>query len=257
MSRTCTKCNLPETPDRPFKPRENCCKECKKQYLKQYRQNEDVRAREKLNYAEWRAKNSDKTKLSHVKDLYYLRLSVLSYYSGGTLQCALCPESRLAALQVDHIYGGGKKHKAQLGGADGTLFFRWLKQNNFPDGYRILCANCNIREYLKSRILSIAPKAILQRKYRRRIKLKMMSALGGICKCGCVDLDVLTIHHINNDGKVHRDRVGKGSSTSFYKSILRSNDFTGLECMCFSCNDALESNYLIDFPRLSSHHVEC
>ncbi len=45
-------------------------------------------------------------------------------------------------LSVDHINGGGRKHREKLGG--GTAFFLWLKEKGFPkDEYRLLCMNCN------------------------------------------------------------------------------------------------------------------
>ena len=25
----------------------------------------------------------------------------------------------------------------------GTKFYRWLKRNNFPEGFQVLCFNCN------------------------------------------------------------------------------------------------------------------
>lgn len=55
--------------------------------------------------------------------------------------CVCCGETRTEFLTVDHVNGGGTKHRKDLGG--GTKFFQWLKDNNFPEGYRILCMNCN------------------------------------------------------------------------------------------------------------------
>jgi hypothetical protein len=45
-------------------------------------------------------------------------------------------------LQIDHIDGGGRKHYEEMGGGGGRLY-RWLLENNFPAGFRILCANHN------------------------------------------------------------------------------------------------------------------
>lgn len=54
--------------------------------------------------------------------------------------CACCSESRYEFLAIDHIEGGGKRHRIQIRiGLD-----RWLVKNSFPDGYRILCHNCNM-----------------------------------------------------------------------------------------------------------------
>lgn len=67
------------------------------------------------------------------------RLAVLTYYSGGTPRCACCGEARLEFLSIDHIHGGGKKHIQEIG----FNLVRWLKANGLPDGYRVLCHNCN------------------------------------------------------------------------------------------------------------------
>ena len=59
--------------------------------------------------------------------------------------CACCNEPHLRFLTVDHINGGGNKQRKTIG--QGRLY-QWLIKNNFPDGYQILCFNCNAgREY--------------------------------------------------------------------------------------------------------------
>lgn len=68
------------------------------------------------------------------------RLLVLGHYSKGKMKCALCNEKRYECLTVDHINGGGYRHKQQI--HHGHLY-RWLMQHGFPEGYRILCWNCN------------------------------------------------------------------------------------------------------------------
>lgn len=55
--------------------------------------------------------------------------------------CICCGESEIEFLTVDHIAGGGRKHRQEVG--SGTKFYRWLKVNNYPDGFQILCMNCN------------------------------------------------------------------------------------------------------------------
>lgn len=44
-------------------------------------------------------------------------------------------------LQVDHINGGGNQHRRQIK----TDIYSWLINNNFPLGYRLLCANHNCK----------------------------------------------------------------------------------------------------------------
>jgi hypothetical protein len=71
------------------------------------------------------------------------RLEVLEYYGGKPPTCFCCGESTYEFLSVDHINGGGNKHRQELmAGSRGTV--RWLKREGFPDGYRVLCHNCNL-----------------------------------------------------------------------------------------------------------------
>lgn len=67
-----------------------------------------------------------------------LKDGIFDHY-GRTCEC--CGEGRWEFLTIDHINGGGTKHRKVLGG--GTSFFKWLRDNNYPPEYRILCINCN------------------------------------------------------------------------------------------------------------------
>lgn len=68
-----------------------------------------------------------------------MRTTVLTHYGG---KCECCGEDEPLFLTVDHINGGGKKHRQEIGGG-GFYLHRWLIKNNFPEGFRILCFNCN------------------------------------------------------------------------------------------------------------------
>jgi hypothetical protein len=43
-------------------------------------------------------------------------------------------------LQIDHVNNDGKQHRKVIG--QGRTYF-WLKKNNFPSDFQVLCANCN------------------------------------------------------------------------------------------------------------------
>lgn len=60
----------------------------------------------------------------------------------GGYRCFCCGETAWQFLTIDHIKGGGQKHRREIsGGAKGI--YRWLKKNNYPPGFRVLCYNCN------------------------------------------------------------------------------------------------------------------
>jgi len=67
------------------------------------------------------------------------RYEVLKHYGGEPPKCACCGEDRFEFLSIDHINGGGKQHIKSIG----YNLARWLKKNHYPEGYRVLCHNCN------------------------------------------------------------------------------------------------------------------
>lgn len=74
-----------------------------------------------------------------------LKQEVFGAYGG--VKCSKCGfDADLDVLQIDHINGGGTKHLKEIGRA---RLYNWLKKNNFPPGYRVLCSNCNFSDGLK------------------------------------------------------------------------------------------------------------
>ena len=70
-----------------------------------------------------------------------MRIDALNNYSDGTEpHCMCCGEKEIKFLCIDHINGGGVKHRKQIKGGN---IYLWLKKNNYPSGFRTLCHNCN------------------------------------------------------------------------------------------------------------------
>ena len=46
------------------------------------------------------------------------------------------------ALTLDHIYGNGKNHREKYGLKSGRETYQWIKNNHFPEGFQVLCRNC-------------------------------------------------------------------------------------------------------------------
>jgi hypothetical protein len=70
-----------------------------------------------------------------------LKDKIFDHY-GRVCSCSGCGEARQEFLTIDHINGGGKKHRQEIGGG-GKKLHRWLIKNNFPKEFRTLCFNCN------------------------------------------------------------------------------------------------------------------
>lgn len=64
------------------------------------------------------------------------RAWVFSYYDN---KCAKCGETDWRCLSIDHVNGGGRRHKKQEGF---DSIYRWLLQQGFPQGFQLLCMNC-------------------------------------------------------------------------------------------------------------------
>lgn len=79
-----------------------------------------------------------RTREMHRVKAHRLKLRVISAYGG---KCICCEETELAFLNIDHIDGGGCEHRSEVG--SGTRFYYWLQRNGFPEGFQVLCANCN------------------------------------------------------------------------------------------------------------------
>ena len=71
---------------------------------------------------------------------------VFKHYGG--YKCVCCGETEPLFLTMDHINGGGRKHRRLVtNGKGGVHFYKWLKKNNYPNEYQILCFNCNSGRY--------------------------------------------------------------------------------------------------------------
>lgn len=74
------------------------------------------------------------------------RLGALNAYSDGDPKCACCGERTVEFLTIDHINGNGAAHRRELEAQNvgpGTGFYLWLKSNGYPNGFQVLCYNCN------------------------------------------------------------------------------------------------------------------
>lgn len=80
-----------------------------------------------------------------------LKLEVLEAYGGAV--CAVCGETDLDLLQLDHVEGGGRQHRRELDTSGGYEFYLRLKSDGFPQipPMQVLCANHNIKAYADGR----------------------------------------------------------------------------------------------------------
>lgn len=91
----------------------------------------------------WRAANLERSREIQKTHRDGLRWEALTTYSSNPPCCACCGEEHLEFLTLDHTEGGGNEERRAGGHRGGTAQYRWLRKHGWPEGYRVLCWNCN------------------------------------------------------------------------------------------------------------------
>lgn len=119
--------------------------EYKKKYMAWYR----AKHRKHINKMarKWKREHPQRVRQRNIEERNRLKVDVFSHYSKGKIRCNRCGYSKdIRALELDHVEDSGNSHRTEVLGdyhRAGTTFYRWLKKNNYPKGFQVLCANCN------------------------------------------------------------------------------------------------------------------
>lgn len=68
------------------------------------------------------------------------KMDIFNAYGGP--KCTCCGETLVDGLSIDHVAGDGAEKRKEMGDG-GTRLYQWLKKNNYPPGYQVLCFTCN------------------------------------------------------------------------------------------------------------------
>jgi hypothetical protein len=162
-------------------------------------------------------KEHNKKHLKEYKREYRLnnKLRVLEHYSNGAMACAVCGKKNINFLTVDHINGGGCRHRREVN-AD---MLYWLERKYrttgiWPKGYQVLCANHNFIKKFEEN--GYAPNN--QTLAIGRLIIEIRHLLGEKCEiCGFEDARALHIDHVNGGGL---EELRSFSGTyAYYKNI--------------------------------------
>ena len=101
-----------------------------------------IRPRKNFHEGLSQTKESRKVKVQQLKKDVFTVYS--KRHSNSNIPCCRCCglDEHLDFLTVDHI-DGRKTRPRKEQGLLGANLNRWLRKNNYPDGFQILCFNCN------------------------------------------------------------------------------------------------------------------
>ncbi len=118
-----------------------------KERWNKYRKEWESRNREKINEQKrgryWANREKEIIRVMEGNKRQYrkLRLEAIEKYGG---KCVCCGEDRIQFLCIHHIEGGGRKHREELRNTLNQNIYEHLKKSNYPEGFGVLCHNCNL-----------------------------------------------------------------------------------------------------------------
>jgi len=113
-----------------------------KEYYKNNR--EKILLQQKIRFSAPEQKNR-KRELDNKRHRINKEIVIKAY--GG--KCVCCGERIIEFLTIDHLDGGGQKHRESLGSKYSSVqLYKWLIRNDFPENFQLLCFNCNITKGL-------------------------------------------------------------------------------------------------------------
>jgi len=101
-----------------------------------YKNVEERRTYQRKRYHEYKLKYPGRWEATARRTNLNLKHETLESYGGS---CDCCGEMEPTFLAIDHIDGVWPKGVYITGGK----LWRWLRDNDYPEGFRVLCHNCN------------------------------------------------------------------------------------------------------------------
>lgn len=145
---------------------------------------------------EWYVDNTKYHSDKERKRLADLKYEVMFHYSSGEPKCSLCSIDDIDYLCLDHINNDGATHRRNQNVSKGRVY-AWCKRNKYPNMFRVLCHNCNIREFRRnSGGCGKSLSAIKSRKTKYTVMSHYSNGEPLCSKCSETEMEVLTIDHI-------------------------------------------------------------
>jgi hypothetical protein len=144
----CLNCGSDFVPKR--SDQKNCCRKCAAQWHNSFYYKQRALGQCSVRYCERKPVENRTTCTEHLEAMNKRRAGYTRSYKEQALDayggrvCVGCDETDFCCLSIDHIAQDGHLHREEQGGC-GTAFYLWLKRNKYPDGFRVLCMNCQFR----------------------------------------------------------------------------------------------------------------
>ena len=151
--------------------------------------------------------------------------------------CSSCGLKDVRFLQIDHING-----VITNDGRGASNLVGYLRRNNYPGGYQVLCGNCNwLKEFEdKKKTLSTKKRNVKTREGWQELKKEVFTHYSkGKPKCNCCGFDnftALSIDHISGRKEAGHRKTDTGRLVYYW---LRRNHYPkDFQVLCMMCNTA-------------------
>jgi hypothetical protein len=114
-------------------------------YNKKY--NEEHRDEHRRYHSDYRAKYRSKLLVSQAQRNAGFKESAINMYSNGEAVCRWCGHGDMDVLCLDHIANNGGQHRKSVG----IHMYNWLRKHDYPEGFQVLCMNCNWKKHIMRR----------------------------------------------------------------------------------------------------------
>src|SRR3990167_4175518 len=120
MEKICKKCGESKGQDQFYLDKGHLsspCKECRRKSVKERTRrlggNPEWKKKEALRVSEWKKNHQKETFHTNQKWRNRIRMECLNAYGGKKPKCICCGEDEIKFLAIDHMKGGGNKHKQE------------------------------------------------------------------------------------------------------------------------------------------------
>ena len=149
--------------------------------------------------------------------------------------CSSCGLKDVRFLQIDHINGVTTND-----GRGASNLVAYLRRNNYPGGYQVLCGNCNwLKEFEdKKKTLSTKKENVKRRGEYQELKKEVFTHYSKEKpKCDCSGFDnftALSIDHISGKKEAKHRKIDEGRLVYYW--LRRNQNHEDFQVICLMCN---------------------